>query len=87
VVDTAKKRERRAALLCTDCGKDVVPGRTKCAKHLQGNTVAVQKYVPRYRKQLKEESRCLSCARLLTELDTGHVRCMNCRQNVFVNRW
>lgn len=87
-MDTETKRKHRAQGLCTDCHEPALWGRTKCARHLKGNRKAVQKYIPGYRKRLKDEGRCVQCSRLLVEgFDDGYKTCINCRTGFNLSRW
>ena len=77
----AYERERAHRLWedsrCVKCGKDAVPFRSMCEKHLRADT---QRSQAKY-QALKAEFKCASCKEPLPEHERGvNTRCPACRK-------
>ena len=74
--------ERRNKGLCCWCNTPAIPGRVKCEEH----TAQHSKWDRQSMNKRRTEKRCIACGSdLLPDVDTGHVKCINCREHL--NTW
>ena len=80
------KKKHREQGLCINCSRPSVPGRVKCATHLQTQSDATHRWQQenpdkareaqgKKKKKRRESGRCINCG---GPRDSGNVTCSNC---------
>lgn len=92
--DAEYKRLHREKGLCVDCSEQAYPGRIRCVKCLELESVSSKKYYRKNRVELIQKGResrkqrvangeCIRCGNDLDlDIDSG-TKCQNCREGVF----
>lgn len=79
----AYKAKHKSVGLCVDCSDWALPGRIRCKKHQESLRPLMRKALRKIRARRRDEGRCTSCGvPLHSDMDTGKVKCLNCREGI-----
>jgi len=70
--------------LCINCSEKALPNNVCCIKHKITHNSFMVGYMRDLKKKRKQKGLCTDCGIFLdSDIDNGHVKCQNCREELY----